>query len=417
MVLDEEHVTSLTDDDFVAALCGAVLDGSVAAEPTGRARFQVAVTVCERCRQGWQEGAGVRVAIDAAAVDRAMCDAQHVGSLDGGAPERAHQEIPPSVVRLVWRRDGGRCRVPGCRSARGLEVHHIVHRADGGGHEAQNLVLLCSSCHGAHHRGALAIRGTAEHLEVRRPGEPVGASERRSARGSARMTCVTAIDQDGARVDAADLSGVGGTDVNAMSPLDQGANTEAAGISGCGAHVEVAGLLGRGAEAEAAGMPAGGAEAEAAGLGDGADVKAAELSASDDAHVGAAEPLLVREVAANHMDDADSRVGREDAVVRIRERAPVGSADPSGREGRVVRSSERGVVGAASVRARAGRRDANKLDEATLRVQAKTALTTMGWKPAIARAAVDAAIAAHGEDLPLGRLIFESLRRCPVRKG
>jgi hypothetical protein len=40
----------------------------------------------------------------------------------------------------------------------------------------------------------------------------------------------------------------------------------------------------------------------------------------------------------------------------------------------------------------------------------------MGWKPAIARAAVDAAITAHGEDLPLGRLIIESLRRCPVRR-
>jgi hypothetical protein len=35
---------------------------------------------------------------------------------------------------------------------------------------------------------------------------------------------------------------------------------------------------------------------------------------------------------------------------------------------------------------------------------------------AIARAAVDAAIAAHGEDLPLARLVIESLRRCPVRK-
>jgi len=69
----------------------------------------------------------------------------------------------------VWRRDGGRCRVPGCRSARGIEVHHIVHRADGGTHEPAGLVLLCSSCHQAHHAGVLAISGTAEHLEVRRP--------------------------------------------------------------------------------------------------------------------------------------------------------------------------------------------------------------------------------------------------------
>ena len=174
-VLDDEHGTNLADDDFVAALCHGVLDGAPESEPTGRARFQIAVAVCPRCRAGWQEGAGARVAISGAAVERAMCDAQHIGSLDGDAPERAHQDIPPAVVRFVWRRDGGRCRVPGCRSARGLEIHHLVHRADGGGHEPQNLALLCSACHLAHHRGALAIGGTADQLEVQRPGEVLAA--------------------------------------------------------------------------------------------------------------------------------------------------------------------------------------------------------------------------------------------------
>src|ERR1051325_11402634 len=60
-VLDNEHGNPLSDEQFVAALCGAVLDGASATEPTGRAKFQIAVTVCERCRQGWQEGAGVQV--------------------------------------------------------------------------------------------------------------------------------------------------------------------------------------------------------------------------------------------------------------------------------------------------------------------------------------------------------------------
>ena len=95
----------------------------------------------------------------------------------------------------------------------------------------------------------------------------------------------------------------------------------------------------------------------------------------------------------------------------------MGGADPSvGRGNLVVRTSERSPVGAAGRRARAGGRDVSKFHDATLRVQAKTALTTMGWTAAIACAAVDAAIAAHGEDLPLGRLIIESLRRCPVQK-
>ncbi|TMQ14406.1 MAG: hypothetical protein E6J91_15515 [Deltaproteobacteria bacterium] len=59
----------------------------------------------------------------------------------------------------------------------------------------------------------------------------------------------------------------------------------------------------------------------------------------------------------------------------------------------------------------------SRLDSAMLRAQAKTALTGLGWKPAIACAAVDAALAAEGRaELTLERLIFESLRRCPAAK-
>jgi hypothetical protein len=171
-VLNDEHGTNLPDDALVAAMCSAVLDGSETSEPTGRAKFQIALTVCERCNQGWQEGGGAHIPVGADAVERAMCDAQHLGSTDRATPERAHQDIPPSIVRFVRRRDGGRCRVPGCRSARALEVHHIVHRADGGDHDPSGLVLLCGSCHRAHHRGQLAISGTSDALMVRRPNEP-----------------------------------------------------------------------------------------------------------------------------------------------------------------------------------------------------------------------------------------------------
>jgi 5-methylcytosine-specific restriction endonuclease McrA len=160
LALDVEHAHHLDDDELVAALCTpprAADDGEV----NGRAKYQVALTVCQRCDRAWQDGAGVQVAVDAATLERARCDAQHIGSLDGAAPERAHQDIPPATVRFIWRRDHGRCRVPGCRSARALEIHHIVRRADGGSHDPSNLCLLCSSCHAAHHRGALTISGIA----------------------------------------------------------------------------------------------------------------------------------------------------------------------------------------------------------------------------------------------------------------
>src|SRR5213078_291659 len=196
MVLDNEHGTNLPDDAFVATLCHAVLDRAPATEPTGRAKFQIALTVCQRCRQGWQEGAGAQIPIDPAAVDRAMCDAQHLGSIDGPASERAYQDIAPSVARLVWRRDGGRCRVDGCRSARGHELHHSMIRADGGSHDALNLILCCSRCHQSHHAGLLTISGTAEQLVIHRSGQATACSAGPS------LTHTNAIRNTGAHVGA-----------------------------------------------------------------------------------------------------------------------------------------------------------------------------------------------------------------------
>jgi hypothetical protein len=39
----------------------------------------------------------------------------------------------------------------------GLETHHIIPQASGGGHTPGNLVCLCSACHDAHHGGQLNI--------------------------------------------------------------------------------------------------------------------------------------------------------------------------------------------------------------------------------------------------------------------
>ncbi|HEX7842145.1 MAG TPA: HNH endonuclease signature motif containing protein [Kofleriaceae bacterium] len=281
-VLDDEHDTNLPEDAFIAALCNTVLDGAPQGEPTGRAKFQIAMTVCERCRQGWQEGAGAQIAVAPAAVDRAMCDAQHIGSINGTEPERAYHDIPPSVARLVWRRDGGRCRVPGCRSSRGLEIHHLIHRADGGTHDASNLALVCAACHQGHHDGRLTISGTADQIEVHRPGAHVDATE-----------SVTPAARPGAHVDAMDAARA------------------------------------------------------------------------------AARPGI-------HMD----------ATV----------ATPAARPGAHVDAT-------------------SKLDGVIVRTQATAALIGLGCKPAVAHAAVAAAVAAQGTEMALERLIVEALRRCPIPRA
>ncbi|MEN9722743.1 MAG: hypothetical protein RJB38_729 [Pseudomonadota bacterium] len=75
----------------------------------------------------------------------------HVPPLDRPS---ASSRIPSSIRRLVWHRDGGQCTFVDSRSGRRclgrryLEIDHVKPRADGGGHQLENLRLLC----GAHHR-------------------------------------------------------------------------------------------------------------------------------------------------------------------------------------------------------------------------------------------------------------------------
>jgi hypothetical protein len=83
-----------------------------------------------------------------------------------GEHGRASQDVTPAMRARVLARDKHRCRVPGCRSAQNLEVHHIKHRKHGGSNRMYNLATLCGGHHALHHDGTLIIRGTADALEV-----------------------------------------------------------------------------------------------------------------------------------------------------------------------------------------------------------------------------------------------------------
>ncbi len=158
--LADEHGGQLEDDALIEALCNAVLASSEAADH-GRAKFQIRATICSSCERG--------APLDHIDVQRANCDAQRIGS-----DPRAKQDIPPKTRRFVFHRDGGTCVVPGCRAKRFLDVHHIIARADGGSHDAENVVVMCSLHHRELHAGAFAITGPASKLDVTRRPAHVG---------------------------------------------------------------------------------------------------------------------------------------------------------------------------------------------------------------------------------------------------
>lgn len=160
--LEKELGKALDDDELLAVLCRRATEP---AEPS-RPQHQIAITTCEHCKRAWQRGGGLDVEIDEATVELAHCDSEHVGSLDGERPGRAKQGIPKATRRFVFRRDHGRCQVPGCRSARNLDIHHIEFKSHNGPPTPANLLLVCGAHHRAIHRRLLSVKGTApDHLE------------------------------------------------------------------------------------------------------------------------------------------------------------------------------------------------------------------------------------------------------------
>jgi hypothetical protein len=161
--LDRARGSRLSDDELAHALATAILDGASSSSNAdhGRAKHQIHYTVCQHCERAWQDGGGARVRIESSAIDQAKCDAIEVPRAIDGKPQRAAQTIPPATRRHIFQRDEARCQTPGCRSSLGLEIHHIVSRADGGTHDPSNLTLRCDACHTAHHVGRLSISGTA----------------------------------------------------------------------------------------------------------------------------------------------------------------------------------------------------------------------------------------------------------------
>lgn len=175
------------DDAALLEMARLVLGGP---DDTGTSSYQVGLSVCPSCCSAMQAANGQIVAVEKEILEMAHCDAQilpaqpaepardeptnaHVGA-------RASQTVPPALRRSVLQRDHQRCRIPGCRNAIYLDVHHIRLRSEGGPNHADNLITVCSAHHRALHRGQIRIEGDNARLRVvhadgRAYGEPVTA--------------------------------------------------------------------------------------------------------------------------------------------------------------------------------------------------------------------------------------------------
>ncbi len=159
--LDDEHGERLSDDDAIQALCRRATETCPTSEDVPRPTVQTAVTTCRACKQSFIECAGEALPIDPPTAARLTCDAEHIGDLESDEPTRVTPTVPAAIRRKVFHRDHFACVVPGCRSTRFLDLHHVRHREDGGDHSMANIVTACAGCHKRHHEGHLMITGSA----------------------------------------------------------------------------------------------------------------------------------------------------------------------------------------------------------------------------------------------------------------
>jgi len=107
---------------------------------------------------------------------------------------RARRTIPAWLMRQLRRRDGGRCRFPGCNHTRWLQGHHIFWWEWGGRTDMDNLCLLCTACHTKVHELGWTITGNANReLTFRRPDGRVLANSPPPLRPDVRAELLQAV--------------------------------------------------------------------------------------------------------------------------------------------------------------------------------------------------------------------------------
>ena len=159
------------------------------------------------------------------AVRRLLCDGAVVGIVDDadGAPlsiGRRTRTVPVGMRRALQARDRT-CRYPGCHHGRWMDAHHVVHWADGGETNLENLVLLCTHHHKLLHEGEFEIRRheTKGHCYFARPdGRAIGIDIGGAFRLGEEFSALRTWGQDS--VDLLELCGVPDVDYSASAEAE-----------------------------------------------------------------------------------------------------------------------------------------------------------------------------------------------------
>jgi hypothetical protein len=155
--------------DAFHRMCELALDGLDPATGRGEARGERAQVLIHL--DGRSDGDGTaRIHLGPQLPDSLRrflcCDAKvraviedQAGALLGISP--LAPTVNPRLRVVIEDRDRG-CRYPGCSQTRWIQIHHLVHREDGGLTIAANLCALCPYHHRLHHHGAYTITGDPE---------------------------------------------------------------------------------------------------------------------------------------------------------------------------------------------------------------------------------------------------------------
>ena len=108
---------------------------------------QIHIQQCPDCAAAVIPTGKGELAIGTAELERAQCD-----SLVSRPHQRNKASIGPAVRRQVLAKYRHKCQGSCCEHTRYLEIHHKTPRAQGGSNDLENLICLCSGCHGLIHR-------------------------------------------------------------------------------------------------------------------------------------------------------------------------------------------------------------------------------------------------------------------------